>query len=567
MPRFDRRQFLESVSTLGVGGALFPGVLYAKAVDSEELTVATIAAAEEIAGLSFTAEQREMMLASLQGRLESYERLRAEDVPNSVPPALVFDPTIGTTPPAPLASRIANWEPPARSRPASDETLAFLSVAELAGLLKSRQVTSVELTRLYLDRLKKSDGLLHAVVTLMEERALRQAEAADAEIAAGGWRGPLHGIPWGAKDLLTTKGYPTTWGAMPYRDQVLDEDATVVQRLDAAGAVLIAKLTLGALAMGDVWYGGTTRNPWNLDQGSSGSSAGPGSAVAAGMVGFAIGSETLGSIVSPSTRNGVTGLRPTFGRVSRHGAMALSWSMDKLGPMARTAEDCALIFDAIHGYDAQDPTTRDAAFTWPTASDLSSLRIGYLADAFEADYGGRDADHTTLAVLRRLGADLQPITLPDFPARDLLIILFAEAATAFDDLTRSPEIDTLVRQSAGAWPNYFRSARFIPAVEYLRANRIRTQLMQAMHTLMADLDVFVSPSFGGNTLTITNLTGHPAVVVPNRFSPLEDDPASPRRQPGSISFIGGLYQDDRALAVAHAYQQATDFHRQRPPMR
>jgi Asp-tRNA(Asn)/Glu-tRNA(Gln) amidotransferase A subunit family amidase len=438
-------------------------------------------------------------------------------------PAQVFDPGIGgVRPPEGPVTRLEVWEPAPAARPASDEDLAFLPVAKLAALVRGRQVSSVELTQLYLGRLERYGGTLEAVVTLTPERAMRQARQADAELAEGRWRGPLHGIPWGAKDLLSVAGYPTTWGAMPYREQVIEEDAAVVQRLDAAGAVLVGKLTLGALAMGDVWYGGRTRNPWNLEQGSSGSSAGPGAAVAAGLVGFGIGSETLGSIVSPSTRNGVTGLRPTFGRVSRYGAMTLSWTMDKLGPMCRTAEDCALVFDAIHGHDPRDPTTLDAPFTW--GEGIDGLRVGYVAEAFEGDYENHDADAAVLGVLRRLGVDLTPIALPDIPTGPLLLTLDAEAAAAFDALTRSGEVGTLVRQGRGAWPNAFRNARFIPAVEYIQANRARTLLMQAMTDVLRGIDVFVSPSFRGGTLRITNLTGHPSVTVPNAFHPLEDDP-------------------------------------------
>lgn len=563
----DRRQFLEFSAALGLSGTLFPGTLYAQVAQDGTLTTDTIAKAEVLAGLSFTEEQREQMLTDLQERLDAFEALRSMDLPNSVVPAIQFNPHVSRVriPPGPVTP-LVDWEPAPVERPRNAEDLAFMAVAQLAGLIKSRQVTALELTEMYLTRLKRYDAVLEAVVTLTAERALAQARQADAEIAAGNWRGPLHGIPWGAKDLLAVKDYPTTWGAMPYKDQVIDSDATVVQKLDAAGAVLVAKLTLGALAWGDVWFGGKTKNPWNIEQGSSGSSAGPGAAVAAGLVGFAIGSETLGSIVSPSTRNGVIGHRPTFGRVSRAGAMALSWSMDKLGPMCRTAEDCALVFSVIHGQDAGDPTTVSAPFAWTPPPDVGRLRIGYVESAFDGDYDNQAADRAVLDTLRGQGMTLKPIELPDLPLEPMLLTLNAEAAAAFDVLTRTNGVDMMVRQERFAWPNAFRHARFIPAVEYIQANRARTLLIQAMEEVMEDVDVFVSPSFRGNTLRITNLTGHPCVTVPNNFLPLDDQPTSPRRRPRSITLVGGMYKDDAALAVAQAYQAATDFHRRRPPI-
>lgn len=562
-----RRQFIEFCSALGLSGTLFPGALYAQAAQDSAITTETIAKAEALAGLSFTEEQREQMLDDLNGRLGELETLRTIDLPNHVVPAMQFNPHVGRVrvPSGPVTP-LRDWEPEPVARPASSEDLAFLPVTHLASLINNRRVTSLELTRMYLDRLKRFDPTLQAVITLTEERALAQARQADSEISAGNWRGPLHGIPWGAKDLLAVKDYPTTWGAMPYKEQVIDSDATVVQKLDAAGAVLVAKLTLGALAWGDVWFGGTTKNPWNIEQGSSGSSAGPGSAVAAGLVGFAIGSETLGSIVSPSTRNGVTGHRPTFGRVSRAGAMALSWSMDKLGPMCRSAADCALVFDAIHGQDSGDPTSVSAPFDWSPKPDVQALRVGYVESAFEGDYDNREADLAVLDVFRDQGIDLKPIQLPDIPVGPMLLTLNAEAAAAFDELTRTGGVDSMVRQVRFAWPNSFRHARFISAVDYIQANRARTLLIQAMDDVMEEVDVFVSPSFRGNTLRITNLTGHPSVTVPNNFLPLDDQPQSPRRQPRSITFVGGMYQDAAALAVADAYQAATDFHRRRPPI-
>ena len=564
--RPDRRTFLAACSALGLSGTLFPGALYARLSGPAEITPDDIAAAAEVAGLAFTEEQREQLAEDLNDRLEDFEALRALPLPNPVAPAVVFDPRIGGEP-LPVASGGMRWEPVPTERPEHDDDLAFMTVAELATLLRARTVTSVELTDLYLRRLRQYDPVLKAVVTLTEERARAQAAKADVELDAGIWRGPLHGIPYGAKDLLSVRGYPTTWGAMPYREQVIDEDAAVITKLDEAGAVLVAKLTLGALAWGDVWFGGTTKNPWNVEQGSSGSSAGPGSAVAAGLVGFAIGSETLGSIVSPSTRNGVTGHRPTFGAVSRHGAMTLSWTMDKLGPMCRSALGCALVYDVLRGADPRDPATVEAPFPFRPDLDVTRLRVGYLADAFAEDYRNADADAATLAVLRGMGIDLRPITLPtDLPVGAMLMTLNVEAAAAFDELTRTGGVDAMVRQGPNTWPHAFRSARFVPAVELVQSSRARTILLRRMAEVMAGVDVFVAPAFGGGALRITNLSGHPCVCLPNAFHPLDDAPESPRRQPGSITFLGGLYKDAAVLALAHAYQQATAFHRQRPPI-
>jgi Asp-tRNA(Asn)/Glu-tRNA(Gln) amidotransferase A subunit family amidase len=443
------------------------------------------------------------------------------------------------------------------TRPSSDTELAFLPVTDLADLVRRRKVTATELTRLYLSRLKQYDPTLLCVVNLTEERALRQAAAADAEIAAGKYRGPLHGIPWGAKDLLAVPGYPTTWGSPLFRNQVIDTTATVVERLDAAGAILVAKLTLGEFAQGDVWFGGTTKNPWKTDQGSSGSSAGPGSATAAGLVGFSIGTETLGSIVSPSTRNGVTGLRPTFGRVSRSGAMALSWSMDKIGPMCRSVADCALVLDAIHGPDGRDPTALAAPFSWDPARALSTIRIGYLKEAFEQERPLKAIDNTALEALRGMGVSPVVVEMPTgIPTGALRIILTAEASAAFDEITRDNRDDQMVQQTASAWPNSFRAARFIPAVEYINANRARTLLMERMERVFDQVDVFMTPSFGGNVLLTTNLTGHPAVTVPSGF---RDDGT-----PVSISFIGKLWGEAELCRVASAWQEATGWHKRRP---
>ncbi len=519
-----------------------------------------IMAAERIIGLQFTGKERSLMLKRVRENLANYRKLRQFELLNSVPPALLFRPLIKEEA-GPLARRSIDLPPDEKSPPLPQDLqeLAFNPVTSLARLIRQRRITSFQLTQMYLERLKKYGPHLKCVITLTEELALEQARRADSELAAGRYRGPLHGIPWGAKDLLATRGIKTTWGAMPYRDQIIDEDATVVDRLEEAGAVLVAKLSMGALAMGDVWYDGRTRNPWNLEQGSSGSSAGSAAATAAGLVGFSIGTETLGSIVSPSTRCGVTGLRPTFGRVSRYGAMALSWSMDKIGPICRSAEDCALVLNAIYGPDGKDDTVLNRSFTWEPQGELKVLRIGYLKNAFANEYRGRENDQAVLEVFKSLGVDLIPMELPDMPVGAIRFVLSAEAAAAFDALTRSNRDDLLVRQTANAWPNSFRQARLIPAVEYIQANRIRTQLMRRMEEVMADIDVYLSPTSGrNNNLLITNLTGHPAVVIPNGFSG--------NGSPTSISMVGKLFGEAELLRVALAYQEAVDFHLRHPDL-
>lgn len=559
----DRRRFVEYFSAAGLGGTLLPGVLWAKAQEAGTVTKEILADAEQVAGLEFTDDEREMMLRGLNRNLQAYEALREHQIPNSVAPAVVFDPQLPGReyPTEDLPFRMTRER--GVHRPADLEQVAFWPVTRLSELIRTRQVTSMELTQMYLGRLREHGPKLEAVITLTEELAMRQARRADEDLAIGRYRGPLHGIPWGAKDLLAARGYNTTWGAQPYMDRSLDVDATVVERLEEAGAVLVAKLTLGALAMGDYWFGGRTRNPWNLEQGSSGSSAGSAAATVAGLVGFAIGSETLGSIVSPATRTGASGHRPTFGRVSRAGAMALSWTMDKLGPLCRGAEDCALVLDAIHGADGIDPTARTVPFNWDADRDLGELRIGYFKSAFEEHGDNRAFDNDVLGVMRDLGVDLIPVELPDqYPLGALRIILSAEAAAAFDDLTRSGRDDLLVRQTAGSWPTSFRTARMIPAVEYLQANRMRTMIMGAMEAAMEGIDVFVTPSYGGSAdngvLLMTNLTGHPVTVVRSGFT--EDD------TPVSISFVGRLWGDADCLRVAKAYQDATDFHKRQPPL-
>jgi len=567
---FDRRSFMAYFAGAGLTSTLFPGVLWAKLAAGADITVDTIASAEEVAGVRFDQAERELMLDGLKQQEQRIEALHKISLPNSVSPAIVFDPVPpGKKIPPPTNRPMVRSRSGLRSVSAGIEDLAFLPVTELSELVRRNRVTSVQLTQMYLARLKKYDPVLKCVITLTEDRALEKARAADAEISRGKYRGALHGIPWGAKDLLAVRGYKTTWGAGPFKDQVIDADATVVQRLDAAGAVLVAKLTLGELAQGDIWFGATTKNPWKVDQGSSGSSAGPASATAAGLVGFAIGSETLGSISSPSTRCGTTGLRPTFGRVPRTGAMALSWTMDKLGPICRSAEDCALILDAIHGPDGQDNSVIPADFHWDATLSPKKLRIGYVKSAFDTPvtdptdpkrtlHATKKFDDAALDVFKRLGINLMSVDLPDVPYDAMRLILTAEAAAAFDELTRSDRDKLLVQQGKGDWPNSFRTSRFIPAVDYVNANRVRSIAIQKWDDLMRTVDVIVTPTGAANLsqLVATNLTGHPAVIVPNGF---RDDGT-----PVSLTFLGGLFEEAKVLAVARAYQEATGFHLKHP---
>lgn len=519
----------------------------------EKITGAQVADAAALIGLEMTEEEIDLMLPDLEEAREGYVENRKISLPNTVVPSLLFNPLPPDFEIERRQDALRFSEPAGVKRPADPDELAFFTVRELAELIRTRQITSVELTQFFIERLRKYDLTLHCVITITEELALEQARRADAEIARGRYRGLLHGIPYGAKDLLATSRYKTTWGAMPFKEQSFDYDAAVIEKLEEAGAVLAAKLTLGALAWGDVWYGERTRNPWDPESGSSGSSAGSASAVAAGLLPFAIGTETLGSIVSPSTVCGATGLRPTFGRVSRHGAMALSWTMDKIGPITRSVEDAAIVFAAIQGKDERDPYTFEAAFNYDDDLNTKSLRIGYLKSSFEQDYPFKSQDSLTLETLKSLGYELIPIELPEMP--ELGIILSAEAAAAFDELTLSGQDDQMVRQIRRAWPNTFRAARFIPAVEYIQANRLRTQLIAEMDKVFRQVDVYVHPSWASPSLGITNYTGHPAVVLPNGFRD---------GRPTSVTFTGSLFGEAELLRLAKVYQDATDFHRAHP---
>jgi len=628
----DRRRFLNACGKLGFASTLLPGVLYAVAAQAEakRITADMIDSAAAIADVPIQPEQKEAMLSLLNASRKSFDELRAISLGNDVPPAFIFDPMPPGQKPTPptagadLRKPLHISAPPAiaaKDVPKDLNEIAFATVRELGELVRRRKISSTALTEMYIARLKKYNPQLHFMVTLTESRALAQAKDADKEIAAGKYRGALHGLPWGGKDLLAAKGYPTTWGAGGFEDQMIDEDATVVKRLDEAGAVLVAKLTLGALAMGDKWFGGQTRNPWNTDQGSSGSSAGPASATSAGCVAFSIGSETGGSISSPSTRCGVTGFRPTFGFVPRTGAMTLSWTMDKLGPICRSAEDCALVMQAIWGPDGQDLAAQNAFFQWNAEYNWKKLRIGYLKDDFEKPWNqaipplpsdatdeekkayerrvaseparqasreyDRKFDLAALDVLRdKMGVTLIPVEIPKFPFDAMRSIYTIEGAAAFDWLTLTGKDKLLSERSQSNWPNAFRAARFYPAVEYINEMRVRTLAIQAFAKVFEQVDVIVTPTSGpSNQVTVTNLTGHPAVIVPNGLRGPDAPPASSFGTPAapgpatnasnntggpntpvSLTFLGGLYKDAEMCAFAHAYQQVTEFHKLYPAL-
>jgi len=574
---WPRREVLKAAAAAGIGSAVFSRALAALAAEAGTgaVTSEMVARAEWIAGISLTDAQRELMLEDLAQLGKDSAALRAIPLDNAVAPALRFDPQplAGVhVPVSPVRSPATLLDGAPATARGSAADLAFLPVTRLAALLRAGEISSVELTKLYLGRIERHDPELLAFVTRTPELALEQARRADQERAAGRARGPLQGIPFVAKDLLACPGYPTTWGAGPFREQVRPEKATAIARLEQAGGVLLGKTSVGELAWGDVWYGGTTKNPWKLTEGSSGSSAGTAAAVAAGLTPYGLGTETWGSIVSPCTRCGATGLRPTFGRVSRHGAMALSWSMDKVGAIARSVEDCALALAAIHGADGLDPTAVDRPFAWPPRRDPRAIEIGVVQELFDADYAAgaesdeekprlaewQALDRVALGTLAGMGLKLAPVRLPEMPpVGPLAMILTAEASAAFDEFTLSGGADRLVRQVRAAWPNTFRQGHFITAVDYIRANRVRMLAMAAMEQLMSEVEVLVAPTFGGDLLLLTNLTGHPAVVLPDGFRASDGTPTS-------LTFIGRLFGETELLAVAHAFQQATTFHLERP---
>jgi len=555
---FNRRRFLECFS--GGSLALMPGALMAVAQDSPRITGEMLEAAAKIAGVSFTREEQQAILARLNssaGPLPGFDALRGADL-GSTQPAFVFNPVLpGKT--LPTERRPIKRQAIEVSMPATDEQLAFLPITHLAKLIETRQIKPTDLTKLYLSRLKQYDPRLLCVVNLTEDLALRQARRADEEIAAGAYRGPLQGIPWGLKDLFAVRGTKTTWGMTPYRNRVIDVDSSVYSRLADAGAILVAKLSTGALAVTARWFGGLTRNPWNTEQDASGSSAGPGSATAAGLVGFSIGSDTGGSIIGPSSRNGVTGLRPTFGRVSRHGGMVLAWTQDTVGPICRSAEDCALVLNAIYGPDGKDNSIIDVPFNWDALADITRLRVGYLRSAFEGavnddfERATRANNQEALRVIRALGVNVAPFDLPDVPISAIDFIRYVETAAFFDDVTRSG-ILTQVEEGPerSTRPIEIRSAYFTPAVEFIQANRFRTRVMERMDEAMSGLDLFI-----GSQQLLTNRTGHPVVSVPSGYH---------GGLPTALHFTGKIFGDSEILLLAHAFQKATRHHLRHPAL-
>jgi Asp-tRNA(Asn)/Glu-tRNA(Gln) amidotransferase A subunit family amidase len=554
--RLTRRQAIgQTLGAMTVGAA---GIQAQTPTPDNAITPADIAISDKVAGRSYSEPERTLMARSLGRIRDSLKAFREVELDNRVEPAALFDPLLPGASVPKGRSRFRLSKGPTLTVSHLTSTLPFSSAVELSRLLKSGWFTSTTLTKMYLERLKKYGPRLNCVVTLTEDLALEQAARADREIASGKYRGPLHGIPWGAKDLLATKGVRTTYGAKPYENQVFDYDATVINRLEQAGAILVAKLSMGELAMGDRWFGGLTRNPWKPETGSSGSSAGPGSATAAGLVGFSIGTETLGSIVSPSVVNGVTGLRPTYGRVSRYGAMALVWTMDKIGPMCRSVEDCAMVFNAIHSPDGLDRTVVDAPFSWNPNKPLTDLKVGIDSAAFELiekNEARKGIYADVKATLEKLGIRLIPVKLPPTnPAYQALagIIIDVESAASFQMLTTSGKLDQLAQQGAGSWPNTFRIGSTIPASDYIQAMRIRTKLQQEMAEALKEVDLYVTIPFAGPSLAYTNLTGHPTLVT--RCGMLNG-------LPQMVEFIGQLYREDAILRVANAYEQATEHHK------
>ncbi len=556
-----RRRFLAAFA----GSSLLPGVLWARLQESGEAEVSELmlADAARVAGVDFTEEERREMVAAVNKNLANYQKTRAVALPFTVAPPLWFNPVVPGTAPVAGQRPFRPRASPKVSRPGNLEEVAFWPVTHLAALLESRRVSSQELTELYLDRLKRNDPRLQCVITLTEDLAMAQARRADEEIAAGRYRGPLHGIPWGAKDLIARSGYKTTWGSEAFRDQVIDMDATVMTRLEEAGSVLVAKLTTGELARGDRWFGGRTRNPWKPEDGSGGSSAGPGSATAAGRVGFSLGTETLGSSLGPSRICGVTGVRPTYGRVSRHGVMPAAWSLDKVGPMCRSAEDCALVLSAIAGPDGWDLSLADEPFDWDPDLDVTRLRVGYLADAFSEERtneaASKENDDQALAVLRSLGIELTPVSLPAHADMDALMMLLVEEAAALDELTRSGRDELLIKDRDEPEAMLLRAHRLVPGVEYFQMSRVRMRLMEGMARLFENLDAYVAPFLtpsGDRNLRATNATGHPGVAVPTGFNA--------KGMPTSIHLVGRLYGEAALLALAKAFQERTTHHQRYP---
>lgn len=519
-----------------------------------------VLAAQKLYGVEFNEAEIDTMMKYLARNRSGYDSTRTFNIKYNESPAIAFNPLPpGFTIPSDQVETSFNI-PDSISLPEKNKGLAFYSILELASLIRAGHITSEELTQYYLGRLERYNPQLEAVITLIKDEAIIKARSMDKEISEGKYRGPLHGIPYGVKDIIAVKGYKTTWGSEPYKDQVIDETAELVQKLNSAGAILIAKLTSGALARGDVWFNGKTRNPWDLKQGSSGSSAGSASATAAGLVPFSIGTETWGSILSPSSRCGVTGLRPTYGRVSRHGVMTLSWSMDKVGPICRNAEDCALILSVIHGSDGRDQTVYNAPFGLNLNEDVKSLRVGYIQEIIEKDTSASgDNGRAALDVIKNMGVNIDSVSLPSsYPFRAFDSILRAESGAFFDNLVTSGRVNMMVQQTSRSRANSLRQSRFIPAVEYLQANRLRSRLIKEMSDLFKQYDVILAPGRGSQQSLITNLTGHPAISIPSGFDK--------EGRPTSITLIGNLFDEASILRLAHIYQQQTDHEDKHPPM-
>ena len=558
----NRRHFFACLSAMGLGSTLMPEALTIAAQGADIVTIDVLEAAQKIAGVSFTRAEQEAILTRLnatRGHMAGFAALRNANLGDDVQPAIVFNPV----PPGkvlPSGPRGLIRRPPTVSRPATDEALAFLPVTHLARLIETRQVKPSELTELYLARIARFDPNLHSVVSVTPDLARAQAKEADAEIAAGKYRGPLHGIPFGLKDLFAVRGTRTTWGASPWKDRVIDTDSTVYTKLRAAGAILVAKLSTGALAVGAQWFGGLTRNPWNTQEDAAGSSAGPGAATAAGLVAFSIGSDTGGSITAPAERNGLAGLRPTFGRVSRYGGMTLAWTQDTVGPLCRSVEDCALVFDAIYGPDGKDNTVLDVPFGWDATADVRKLRVGYLRSAFAAQPGetprqaaARRNNDEALKVIRAMGIEVVPFDLPVVEIAAIDFIRWAETAAFFDEPTRSGtlrEIENGPEQSTR--PADIRAGRFIPAVEYIQANRYRMRVMEQMNAAMSDLDLFL-----GAEGLLTNRLGYPILSMPNGFF---------EGSPTALHMTGKLFGEPELLLLAHAFQSRTDHHLKHPAL-
>ena len=524
--------------------------------------------AEKLAAVSYTQAERDQIVRTIGELIDGYVKLRSVPIPNELPPAVLFRPIApavhaANTPAAGHGSSgtaMGRALPTPRYRlplPGSDEDIAFAPVANLAEWIRSGALSSLRLTEIYLDRLERFSPTLNCTITLTRERALKAAKRADEELHSGIDRGPLHGIPWGAKDLFDTAGIATTYGAEPYRDRVPTADAAVVRSLDAAGAVLVAKLSLGALAYNDIWFGGQTKNPWDVAEGSSGSSAGSAAATAAGLVGFSLGTETMGSIVSPSLRCGTAGLRPSFGRVPRTGAMALCWSFDKIGPICRTVDDTMLVLEAIAGHDEGDLDSIDLPVDRAAGFSAEGLRVGYRGSWFEAKEA-TEADRTALAALRDLGAELVELDLPDLPYEQIMLLVYAEAAAAFEELTLSDTDDTLSWQDDEAWPNTFRMSRFIPAIEYVQAQRFRRVLMQLMDGVFSEVAVIVSPQQVESLVYATNATGHPSLTLRAGF----DESGKPH----GINLWGRLYDEGTLTALGALLEERLGVWERRPEL-